>query len=72
MLSPAPISTVIGRISQENRALGLILAGYADVYAYSKIYDALTTEGEAMAQAVPLPVPVVGTVTPALDAGLPC
>jgi signal transduction histidine kinase/DNA-binding response OmpR family regulator len=68
MLDPAPISTAIERISQENRALGLILAGYADVYAYSKIFDAMT-EGEAKAKAVPLPIAVVDSVTPALDAG---
>ena len=49
MLNPAPISTVIERISQENRALGLILAGYADVYAYTEIFDAIMTEGEAKA-----------------------
>ena len=43
MLNPARISTAIERISQENRALGLILARYADRSAYSKIFDAITT-----------------------------
>ena len=56
MLNPARISTAIERISQENRALGLILARYADRYAYSKIFDAIMTEGEA--KAVPLPIAV--------------
>jgi signal transduction histidine kinase/DNA-binding response OmpR family regulator len=51
MLSPARISTAIERISQENRALGLILVGYADGYAYSKIFNAIMTEGEAKANA---------------------
>jgi len=46
-LDPAWISTVIGRISQENRTLGLILADYADGCSYSKILDAMATEGEA-------------------------
>ena len=56
MLDPAPISTAIERISQENRALGLILARYADGYAYTEIFDAIMTEGEA--KALPLPIPV--------------
>ena len=56
MLNPARISTAIERISQENQALGLILAGYADGYAYSKIFDAIMTE--AKAKAVPLPIAV--------------
>jgi signal transduction histidine kinase/FixJ family two-component response regulator len=42
-LNPGPISTVIDRISRENRALGSILARYADRYAYSKIFDAIVT-----------------------------
>jgi CheY-like chemotaxis protein len=42
-LNPVWISTAIERISQENRALGLILARYADRTAYSKIFDAITT-----------------------------
>jgi len=45
-LNPALISTAIERISQENRALGLILARYADRYAYSKIFDATMAKGE--------------------------
>ena len=49
MLDPAPISTVIERISQENRALGLILAGYANVYAYTEIFDAIVTGSKAKA-----------------------
>ena len=56
MLNPARISTAIERISQENRALGLILAHYADRTAYSKIFDAIKTEGEA--KTVPLPIAV--------------
>jgi hypothetical protein len=43
MLNPARISTAIERISQSNRALGSTLAGYADSYAYSKIFDAIMT-----------------------------
>lgn len=43
ILNPARISTAIERISQENRALGLILARYAGRTAYSKIFDAITT-----------------------------
>jgi hypothetical protein len=42
-----PISAVIERISQENAALGLILASYADGLAYTEIFDALMTEGGA-------------------------
>ncbi len=49
MLNPAPISTAIEGISQENPALGLILAGYADVYSYTEIFDAIVTEGESKA-----------------------
>jgi len=49
MLNPVQISSTIGRISAENRALGAILARYADRYAYSKIFDAIMTEGEAKA-----------------------
>jgi hypothetical protein len=41
MLNPARISTAIERISQENRALGLILARCADGYAYTEIFDAI-------------------------------
>jgi signal transduction histidine kinase/CheY-like chemotaxis protein len=47
MLNPLPISAVIERISQENAALGLILASYADGLAYTEIFDALMTEGGA-------------------------
>jgi CheY-like chemotaxis protein len=54
MLNPAPISTAIERISQGNRALGLILERYADRYAYTEIFDAIMTEGEA--KAVPPPI----------------
>ncbi len=54
MLNPAPISTAIERISQQNHALGSILAGYADVYAYTEIFDAVMTEGEA--KTVPLAI----------------
>ncbi len=60
MLNPAPIWTAIEHISRENPALGLILAGYADVYAYTEIFDAMMTESEA--KAVPLRIPV--EVTP--------
>jgi CheY-like chemotaxis protein len=56
MLNPARISTAIERISQENRALGLILARYADGYSYSKIFDAIMAE--AKADALPLRIPV--------------
>jgi hypothetical protein len=56
MLNPARISTAIERISQENRALGLILARYADGYSYSKIFDAIMAE--AKAEALPLRIPV--------------
>ena len=56
MLDPAPISTAIERISQGNRALGLILARYADRYAYTEIFDAIMTEGEAKVKAVSLPI----------------
>jgi signal transduction histidine kinase/CheY-like chemotaxis protein len=52
LLNPARISTAIERISQENRALGSILARYANGYSYSTIFDAITTEGEV--QALPL------------------
>jgi predicted Zn-dependent protease with MMP-like domain len=52
-LNPVWISKAIERVSLENRALGLILAHYADRTAYSKIFDAIKTEGEA--KAVPLP-----------------
>jgi signal transduction histidine kinase/DNA-binding response OmpR family regulator len=45
MLNPARISAAIERISQENVALGLILARYADGYSYSTIFDATMTEG---------------------------
>ena len=47
MLNPTLISAAIERIYQENRALGLILARYADRYAYSEIFEAIMTEGEA-------------------------
>jgi signal transduction histidine kinase/DNA-binding response OmpR family regulator len=47
MLNPLPISAAIERISQENAALGLILASYADGLAYTEIFDALMTEGGA-------------------------
>jgi CheY-like chemotaxis protein len=50
MLNPARITTAIERISQENPALGWTLARYADSYAYSKIFDVMTTEGEAKAK----------------------
>jgi signal transduction histidine kinase/CheY-like chemotaxis protein len=46
MLNPVRISTAIERISQENTALGSILARYADRYAYSEIFDAIMTESE--------------------------
>ena len=42
-LNPVWLSTAIESISQENKALGLILARYADRTAYSKIFDAITT-----------------------------
>jgi len=51
MLNPAPISRAIERISQENRTLGLILARCANGYAYTEIFDAIMTEGEAKARA---------------------
>ena len=47
-LDPARISAAIERISQENRALGSILARYANRYAFSKIFHAMR-EGEAKA-----------------------
>jgi signal transduction histidine kinase/DNA-binding response OmpR family regulator len=50
MLNSARISAAIESISQENKGLGLILADYADRYAYSKIFDAIMTEGEANSQ----------------------
>jgi signal transduction histidine kinase/DNA-binding response OmpR family regulator len=53
-LNPAPISTAIERISRENRALGLILARYANGYSYSRIFDALMTEAEAKALHLPV------------------
>lgn len=56
MLNPARISTAIDRISQENRALGSILARYAAGYSYSTIFDAIMTEGEA--KALPLSIPI--------------
>jgi hypothetical protein len=40
-LNPARISAAIEHISQENAALGLVLARYADRYAYSKIFEAV-------------------------------
>jgi CheY-like chemotaxis protein/nitrogen-specific signal transduction histidine kinase len=43
-LNPARISAAIERISQENMALGVVLARYADGYAYSKIFDAVKTQ----------------------------
>jgi signal transduction histidine kinase/DNA-binding response OmpR family regulator len=43
-LDPARISAVIERISQENTALGLVLARYADRYGYTKIFDAIRTQ----------------------------
>jgi CheY-like chemotaxis protein len=52
MLNPARISTAIERISQQNSALGLVLARYAGRTAYSTIFDAMMTEDEA--EAVPL------------------
>jgi hypothetical protein len=56
MLDPARMSTAIERISLENRALGVILAHYANGYAYSTIFDAIMTEGEAKACAMPIPL----------------
>ncbi len=56
MLDHESISTAIERISQENTALGLILARYADRAAYTKIFDATMTSGET--GAVPLPIGV--------------
>jgi hypothetical protein len=53
MLNPARLTTAIERICQENPALGWTLARYADRYAYSKIFDAMTTESEATALAMP-------------------
>ncbi len=50
------ISTAIERISQENTALGLILARYADRAAYTKIFDATTTSDETNAVALPIVV----------------
>jgi signal transduction histidine kinase/CheY-like chemotaxis protein len=50
MLDPAPITAAIERISQENPSLGWTLAYYANRYAYSKIFDAMTAEGEAKGQ----------------------
>ena len=55
MLNPARISTAIEHISLENGTLGSILARYADGYAYSKIFDAIITEGGD--KAVPLRIP---------------
>jgi signal transduction histidine kinase/DNA-binding NarL/FixJ family response regulator len=40
-LNPSLISAAIDRISQEHQALGFILSGYAERYAYSKIFDLL-------------------------------
>jgi signal transduction histidine kinase/CheY-like chemotaxis protein len=56
MLDPARITAAIERISLENRALGSILACYADSYAYSPIFDATVTEGEAKAFGMPNPL----------------
>ena len=56
MLNPPPISAAIERIAEQDPALGLILARYADRYAYTEIFDAIMTEGEA--KAVPLPIAV--------------
>ena len=47
-LDPARISAAIERISQENRALGLVLARHADRYAFSKIFHAMR-EGDGKA-----------------------
>jgi len=47
MLNPARIRTAIERISQQDPSLGWTLARYADSYAYSKIFDAMTIEGAA-------------------------
>jgi hypothetical protein len=46
-LEPAQISSAIERVSQENRALGLALARYAERGAYSKIFRSIITESEA-------------------------
>jgi CheY-like chemotaxis protein len=54
-LEPARISTAIESVSQQNRALGSILAYYADRHAYSKIFHAIMPEAEATA---PLRIPV--------------
>ena len=51
MLNPAGISKAIERISLENPALGLILARYADRYAYTKIFDAIMPERRALSGA---------------------
>ena len=48
-LKPELISSVVERISQENRALGLILAHYADIHSYSTIFNALIPDGETLA-----------------------
>jgi hypothetical protein len=60
MLNPARIWAALERISQQNRALGLILAGYADGYAYTEIFDAIATEGDAKGGPVVVP-PALGT-----------
>ncbi len=46
MLNPVPISAAIEHISLENRGLGLILASYADGFAYTEIFDAIRKEGQ--------------------------
>ncbi len=57
MLNPARIATAIERISQENGALGSILAGYSRRTAYSAIFDAMM-EGKAKAVTLPIAVEV--------------
>jgi signal transduction histidine kinase/DNA-binding response OmpR family regulator len=47
LLNPARISAAIERISQANPALGGKLARYAEVYAYSPIFDAILTKTDA-------------------------
>jgi len=66
-LEPAVISKAIERVSQENRPLGLILTRYADRYAYSKIFNAITTEGEAKAVPPQFPVEVAHRLPAPLD-----
>jgi signal transduction histidine kinase/CheY-like chemotaxis protein len=58
LLNPVRITTAIERISQENPSLAWALARYASNYSYSKIFDAMTTEREAKALAMPSRVDV--------------